>query len=203
MVVIPNVGIGNVKSVANMLSRVGTQTLVSDQPVELRNASHIVLAGVGAFDAGMQSLSAAGWVEQLQEAVQVRKVPVLGICLGMQLLCKGSEEGTIPGLCWVDATVMRFNANDFPNIKVPHMGWNTIDVKKTNDIIPVDEADQRYYFAHSYHVVCQDSNNLVATVNYGNAVAAVIQNENVFGVQFHPEKSHRFGMRLLANFLKV
>lgn len=203
MIVIPNVGIGNVKSVANMLSRLGTQALVSDQPVDLRNASHIVLAGVGAFDAGMQALSAGGWVEQLQEAVQVRKVPVLGICLGMQLLCKGSEEGTIPGLCWIDATVMRFNANDFPGIKVPHMGWNTIDVKKSNDIIPVDELGQRYYFAHSYHVVCRDSANVVATVNYGNAVAAVIQNKNVFGVQFHPEKSHRFGMRLLANFLKV
>jgi glutamine amidotransferase len=203
MIVIPNAGIGNVKSVANMLSRVGTQALVSDQPTDLRNAHKIVLAGVGAFDAGMQALSAGGWVEQLQEAVRVRKVPVLGICLGMQLLCKGSEEGTIPGLSWVDATVMRFDAKEFPNIKVPHMGWNTIDVKKTNDIIPVDEPDQRYYFAHSYHVVCEDGNNLVATVNYGNTVAAVIQNENVFGVQFHPEKSHRFGMHLLANFLKV
>lgn len=203
MIVIPNVGIGNVKSVANMLSRVGTQALVSDQPTDLRNAQKIVLAGVGAFDAGMRALSGGGWVEPLQEAVQVRKVPVLGICLGMQLLCKGSEEGTIPGLCWVDATVMRFDAKAFPSIKVPYMGWNTIDVKKPNDIIPVDEPDQRYYFAHSYHVVCQDSSNLVATVNYGNAVAAVIQNENVFGVQFHPEKSHRFGMHLLANFLKV
>lgn len=203
MIVIPNVGIGNIKSVANMLGRVGAQPLVSDQPADLKNAEKIILAGVGAFDAGMQALSSAGWVEALQEAVQVRKVPVLGICLGMQLLCQRSEEGTVPGLCWVDATVKRFDAGDFPNIKIPHMGWNTIDVKKVNQIVPADEPDQRYYFAHSYHVVCQDSDDLIATANYGHAVAAVIQHGNVYGVQFHPEKSHRFGMHLLANFLKV
>jgi glutamine amidotransferase len=203
MIVIPNVGIGNVRSVANMLGRVGTQVLVSDQPVDLKNADKVILAGVGAFDAGMQALSDGGWVDALQEAVHVRKVPVLGICLGMQLLCQRSEEGSIAGLCWIDATVKRFNAPEFPAIRVPHMGWNTIDVQKQNAIIPTDEPDQRYYFAHSYHVVCQDSSNLVATVNYGNAVAAVIQNGNIFGVQFHPEKSHRFGMHLLANFVKV
>jgi glutamine amidotransferase len=203
VIIIPNAGIGNVKSVANMLSRVGAEGFVTDQPTDLKNAKKIILAGVGAFDAGMQALCAGGWVEALQEAVQVRKVPVLGICLGMQLLCKRSEEGTIPGLCWIDATVARFNVIDFPNIKVPHMGWNTVDVKQPNAILPTDEPDQRYYFAHSYHVVCQDNRNLVATVNYGNAVAAVIQNGSIFGVQFHPEKSHRFGMHVLANFLKV
>jgi glutamine amidotransferase len=203
MIVIPNVGIGNVKSVANMLNRVGARTFVSDQPSDLKNAEKVILAGVGAFDAGMQALSSGRWLEELHEAAIVRKVPVLGICLGMQLLCKRSEEGTIAGLSWVDATVKRFNAQDFPGIKVPHMGWNTIDAQKPNRIIPTDETDQRYYFAHSYYVVCQDSNNLVATVNYGSAVAAVIQKDNIFGVQFHPEKSHRFGMHLLANFLKV
>lgn len=203
MIVIPNVGIGNVKSVANMLNRIGAQAAVSDQPSDLRHAEKIILAGVGAFDAGMQALCAGGWIEELNEAAQVRNVPVLGICLGMQLLCKRSEEGTIAGLSWVDATVKRFNDKDFPGIKVPHMGWNTIDTQRQNQIIPEDEADQRYYFAHSYYVVCQDSNNLIATVNYGGAVAAVIQKDNIFGVQFHPEKSHRFGMHLLANFVKV
>lgn len=203
MIVIPNVGIGNVRSVANMLGRVGAQALVSDQPTDLKSADKIILAGVGAFDAGMQALADGGWVDALQEAVHERKVPVLGICLGMQLLCQRSEEGSTAGLCWVDATVKRFNAQEFPAIRVPHMGWNTIDIQKPNVIIPTDEPDQRYYFAHSYHVVCQDKSNLVATVNYGNAVAAVIQNGNIFGVQFHPEKSHRFGMHLLANFVKV
>lgn len=203
MIVIPNVGIGNVKSVANMLSRVGAQALVSGQPADLKRAEKIILAGVGAFDAGMQALTAGKWIEELHEAAQVRKIPVLGICLGMQLLCKRSEEGSIPGLCWIDATVLRFNASDFPDIKVPHMGWNTIDVKQPNCIIPTDEPDQRYYFAHSYYVECQNNNDLVATVDYGNSVAAVIQNDNIFGVQFHPEKSHRFGMHALANFVKV
>lgn len=203
MIVIPNFGIGNVKSVANMLSRIGAKTLVTDRPADLKSAKKIILAGVGAFDAGMQVLSAGGWFKELQEAAQVRKVPLLGICLGMQLLCHRSEEGTVPGLCWIDATVKRFNINDFPDIKVPHMGWNTIEVQKPNSIITTDEPDQRYYFAHSYHVVCQDSSNLVATVKYGNAVTAVIQHDNIFGVQFHPEKSHRFGMQLLANFVKM
>lgn len=201
MIVIPNVGIGNVRSVANMLGRVGTQALVSDKPADLKNADKVILAGVGAFDAGMQALSTGGWVDGLQEAVHVRKVPVLGICLGMQLFCKSSEEGSIAGLNWVDATVERFNTREFPSIRVPHMGWNNIDVQRANHLIPTDEPDQRYYFAHSYHVVCQDRVNLVATVDYGSEVAAVIQKDNVIGVQFHPEKSHRFGMRLLANFV--
>ncbi len=198
---IPDLGIGNIASVQNMVRKAGGQAEVLRRPVELDPAARIIIVGVGAFDPAMQALTESGWKGVLAEAVQVKKIPVLGICLGMQLMCKGSEEGRLAGFGWVDADVKRFRFPPDSSLKIPHMGWNTIQVSKVNPLVSTGERDQRFYFVHSYHVVCNDPADVLATARHGYDFTAAYSHDNIFGVQFHPEKSHRFGMALLSNFI--
>lgn len=196
-------GVGNLASVFNILQRVGGKVKISKDRAELKAASKIIITGVGAFDHGMSSLRDGDWIEALNEAVLVRKVPVLGICLGMQLMCKYSEEGKLPGLGWIDGEVKRFKIPLDSNLKIPHMGWNTVAIAKTNPLIVTDEGEQRFYFVHSYHAVCNNPQDVLAIAHHGYDFTAAFSHENIFGVQFHPEKSHRFGMALMKKFVEL
>jgi glutamine amidotransferase len=149
MILIPNYGCGNLASIVRMVSKVGGEAVISSNAGDLAGAKKIILAGVGAFDHGMAGLRCGYWIDALNEAVLVRRIPVLGICLGMQLMTKSSEEGRLPGLGWVDADVTRFNLRVAPGLKVPHMGWNTVTVTKNNPLISLNQCEQRFYFVHS------------------------------------------------------
>ena len=201
---IPKLSIGNTQSVFNMINRLGGEVVIANGPEDLLFAKKIILPGVGAFDTGMRELNEDGWTPILNKLVLEDKVLVLGICLGMQLFFDRSEEGELQGLGWIPGYLRKFqSSNDMP-IKIPHMGWNTVDVQKTGGLITVsNEEELRYYFVHSYHAICENSLDVVATVRHGFNVTAAVKRENIFGVQFHPEKSHRFGMTLLNNFLSI
>ncbi|MCA1799678.1 MAG: imidazole glycerol phosphate synthase subunit HisH, partial [Xanthomonadaceae bacterium] len=156
MITIVDYGAGNLKSVANMVQRVGGQSEIVVDPSALSTARLILLPGVGAFDHAMRELAAHGWVDALNEAALERRIPVVGICLGMQLLCKGSEEGKLPGLGWIDGYARRFRVAPDSGLKVPHMGWNTVTAAKENPLVAPTDEEQRFYFVHSYHVECAD-----------------------------------------------
>ena len=194
-------GTGNVGSLGNMLRKIGQTATLASTPEVLERADAILLPGVGAFDRGMGNLQASGLLETLTRRVQGDGVPVLGICLGMQLLARSSEEGTLPGLGWIDAVCQKFT---FPpedrQHKVPHMGWNAVQPRSGENLFSDMEPGALFYFVHSYHVVCADSDDVLGVSEYGGAFTSAVRRGNIFGVQFHPEKSLRFGMRLLRNF---
>ncbi len=194
-------GAGNVNSVIRMIERAGGQARRISSPEEVSESAKLILPGVGAFDYGMSQLHARGLVPALTTIALEKSIPVLGICLGMQLMCTGSEEGTLPGLGWIDAHVRRFSFADNSRLRVPHMGWNTVQVPRTNPLLATDEGEQRFYFVHSYFVSCNDPGDPIATANYGGKFVAAFQRNNLSGVQFHPEKSHRFGLRLMNAFV--
>jgi glutamine amidotransferase len=185
MIYIVNYGLGNLNSIRNIIKKIGGQSKIIDDVNEVKDAKKLILPGIGAFDHGMKFLNEKGWIGALNEAVLERKVPVLGICLGMQLMCKGSEEGVLPGLGWFDADVKRFRIPPDSSFKIPHMGWNAVHVKKDNPLVEKKEEEQRFYFVHDYEFT------------------AAISHENMYATQFHPEKSHRFGMDLLKHFIAV
>jgi glutamine amidotransferase len=202
-IAIPGIPCGNVGSVVRMIEKCGGAATIVSRPDELANFNKVILAGVGAFDYGMACLRDGGWVDALDDAARRRKIPVLGICLGMQLMCRGSEEGGLGGLSWIDADVRRFRPAPQAGLKVPHMGWNTVAVNKPNPLIAGDGDEQRFYFVHSYYAVCSRPQDVLATAHYGEDFVAAFSDGNLFGVQFHPEKSHRFGMALLQNFVAL
>ena len=202
MVLIPNLSIGNFASVLRMIQKAGGEARLVDSPSELRDADKIILAGIGAFDNGMTSLRDGGWTDALNHAALERKVPVLGICLGMQLMLQSCEEGIMPGLGWVEGEVRRLRPPPDSGLKVPHMGWNTVTVTRENGLFP-PEDEQRFYFVHSYYADCARPDVVVATSQHGTPFTAALKKENIYGVQFHPEKSHRFGMAILRNFLAI
>jgi glutamine amidotransferase len=204
MIVILDYGMGNVGSIQNMLRRAGAESIVSSAVSDISAASKLILPGVGAFDRAMGRLHDLGIVKRIEERVLDEKIPLLGICLGMQLLCHRSEEGAEPGLGWVDANVERFYfRQDDQNHKVPHMGWSTVSTRPNNTLFRGMPEHSRFYFVHSYHVVCRDEREIIGTAEYGHSFVAALQQRNIWGVQFHPEKSHRYGLQLLTNFAKL
>jgi glutamine amidotransferase len=201
---IPNLSLGNTKSVVNMINRIGGKVIIANTPDELMEAKKIILPGVGSYDIGMRELHEGGWVTALNKLVIEEHVPILGICLGMQFFFNRSEEGSEKGLGWINGYLQKFVSNESEPIKIPHMGWNTVNVIKRDSLIQSEGLDEtRYYFVHSFHAICEDKENLVATAFHGSDVAAAVVKNNIYGVQFHPEKSHRFGMDLLTKFLAV
>ena len=202
-ILIPNLGIGNFASVLRMVQKVGGSARLVGTPAELAGAEKVILAGVGAFDTGMQSIRVGGWTDALSDVALARKRPVLGICLGMQLMCSGSEEGRLPGLGWMDAKVRRFAPPAGSGLKVPHMGWSPVRVVRDNALIDRTSEEQRFYFVHSYYIECRRPDDAVAVANYGHDFTAVFSRGNMYGVQFHPEKSHRFGMGLMKHFVEL
>jgi glutamine amidotransferase len=203
MIYIVNYGLGNLNSIRNIIKKIGGESKIIDDVNEVKDATKLILPGIGAFDHGMKFLNEKGWIGALNEAVLDRKVPVLGICLGMQLMCKGSEEGVLPGLGWFDADVKRFRIPPDSPFKIPHMGWNAVHVKKSNPLVEKKAEEQRFYFVHSYHVVCNNKQDELLSAVHDYEFTAAISHENMYATQFHPEKSHRFGMELLKHFIAI
>jgi glutamine amidotransferase len=201
MITIVDYGLGNLGSVANMLRRLGVLSKVTSSVSDLSTATALILPGVGHFDRGMRSIVERGFKDVLSQRVLEAKVPVLGICLGMQLLGKGSEEGTEAGLGWVNARAHKFVFSPALRLPVPHMGWNSIEPKDSQMFAGHEPERTRFYFVHSFHVVCESEADVAATSVYGTHFTSALRHDNIWGVQFHPEKSHSFGMRLLKNFV--
>lgn len=203
MLVIVDYGLGNLGSIANMASKLGATPVVSSDPDVLGAADKLILPGVGAFDRGMQNLRERGLIDVLEQKALQERVPVLGLCLGMHLFTRGSEEGNEPGLGWLDADTVRFHfAGNGGSLKVPHMGWNEVGGCRPHYLLDDTDTERRYYFVHSFHVVCSEPELVVGETLYGYPFASIVARENIVGVQFHPEKSHRFGMALLRNFIE-
>jgi imidazole glycerol-phosphate synthase subunit HisH len=201
MIAIVDYGMGNLGSIRNMLRRVGVRSIVTGDPDQIAAAPKILLPGVGRFDAAMREIEDRGLREVLHRKAIEEAVPTLGICLGMQLLTRGSEEGNRPGLGWIDAQTYRFPADG--RLKVPHMGWNAVAVTRESEFTAGLPADARFYFVHSYYVTTDWPSESVLTAEYGVTFTAALEARNIFGAQFHPEKSHKFGMQLLANFARL
>jgi glutamine amidotransferase len=191
---------GNVGSIANMLKKVGAEATITADPRVIAGSDKLILPGVGAFDNAMRELGERGLIPVLQEQVVERGKQILGLCLGMQLFTEGSEEGVARGFGWVSGRAVRFRGSaDSGSLKVPHMGWNTATPTSVDPLFAGLDSDARFYFVHSFHVSCENG-SVLATTNYGAPFVSAIRKGNIAGVQFHPEKSHRFGMRLLRNF---
>lgn len=204
MIIIVDYGAGNIKSIQNMLKKIGVKSKMSSDKTELLKSDKLIIPGVGHFDYGMQQMKASGLIETLNQKVLDQKTPVLGICLGAQLLGNGSEEGTEAGLGWLDMDVVKFDTNKIDSkFKIPHMGWNEVYYKKESVLTKDINLEQRYYFVHSYHMKNNDENDVLGESTYGYPFTAAVEKNNIFGVQFHPEKSHNFGMKLLSNFAKI
>lgn len=202
MITIINYHMGNLGSIINMLKRIGASSTITSDPAEIEAAEKIILPGVGHFDKAMHNLTHLGLVDVLRKKVLEDRVPVLGICLGMQLLCKNSEEGSRDGLGFVDAYVKRFYFTEENGLKIPQMGWNLIKPEKASPLLENNGKDARFYFVHSYHAVCNNPQDVLTSTYHGYRFTSSFECDNIIGVQFHPEKSHRFGMQLLKNFVE-
>ena len=203
MITIIDYGMGNLGSISNMFKRIGVACEITGDKQKIADAEKILLPVVGAFDAAMQRINDGGFKELLDKKALEEKVPVLGICLGMQLLTNSSEEGQLPGLGWIPAKTTRFSFPKDSNLKVPHMGWNEVVVKQSSPLIEDLPAEPRFYFVHSYYVTAGDNAHVLANTTHGVEFNSIIQKGNIYGAQFHPEKSHKFGMKLLENFAKL
>jgi len=203
-VVIIDYGLGNLGSIQNMLKKIGCRSLISNHPQDIEQATKLILPGVGAFDTGMHNLNTTSLVPLLSYRVLEEKVPILGICLGMQLLTRCSEEGERKerGLGWIQADTVRFKIESGSSLRLPHMGWNFVDFEAPNLLTQGMSEDARFYFVHSYHPVCDDPADQMFFTTYGYRFASGIHKNNIYGVQFHPEKSHMYGMVLLKNFVE-
>jgi imidazole glycerol-phosphate synthase subunit HisH len=204
MVAIVDYGVGNLASIANMARKAGTDCIISSDPAVVSRADKLILPGVGAFDRGMSNLWERGLVPSLNERALQRRVPTLGLCLGMQLMGRGSAEGAKAGLGWLHAHSVRFKTAAAPgSLKVPHMGWNYIEPAGASALTDQLPPEPRFYFVHSYYLTCDDASDVMCWTTYGDRFASGIHHDNLWGTQFHPEKSHSFGLALLKNFLAL
>jgi glutamine amidotransferase len=201
MIAIVDYGMGNLGSIQNMFKRIGASAQVTGDAQVLARATKILLPGVGAFDSAMQRIADSGLRKVLDRKALHERVPTLGICLGMQLLTRGSDEGQLPGLGWIGAATRRFPI--IAGLKVPHMGWNLVTPTQPSPLTAGLPAQSRFYFVHSYFVQVDDERDSVLKAHYGVSFDAAVSHDNIFGAQFHPEKSHKFGMQLLANFASL
>ena len=203
MILILNCGTGNFLSIAKMINAVGGKSYFGHTQNDIDKATKIILPGVGNFDNGIKAIEMALIKEKIIQRVNYENIPILGICLGMHLLCRSSEEGTLDGLGLINANVKKFCFPHNINLKIPHMGWNVVNFIKTNPLISSLTEEQRFYFIHSYKVILDDPGILIGSANYGGDFCAAFQKNNIFGVQFHPEKSHKFGLSLMKRFVEL
>lgn len=203
MIALVDYGLGNIQAFANIYRRLGLPVTLARTPQEMEGADKLILPGVGSFDWAMNQLNASGMRDRLDEMVLDRKVQVLGVCVGMQMMATRSDEGEQPGLGWIDARVIRFDVRRLnQRTHLPHMGWNDVRPTDANNLFRGIETP-RYYFLHSYHVEPADQGHVLATASYGDRFAAAIRSGNIYGTQFHPEKSHGWGVDLLRNFAEL
>lgn len=204
-VVVVNSGVGNVRAIPNMLKRLGATAEISGDPETVAAAECLILPGVGSFDAALRRFRAAGLAEALNQKVTVERTPLLGICVGMQLMAESSEEGDEAGFGWIQGRFLRLRPNDggAKPIRVPHMGWNLVHNTRHEPLYAGMEDEARFYFNHSYYLIPENEAELCGVTQHGVVFAAGVRRDNLYGVQFHPEKSHRFGLKLLENFLEI
>lgn len=205
MITIIDYGLGNIKAFANIYERLNINVKIAKTKNDIHGAEKLILPGVGAFDFAMSQLNSSGMRDVIEKEVISNKVPVLGVCVGMQMLANSSEEGKLDGLGWIEGTVNKFDKKLFNSdfCRLPHMGWNNVNqFNKSNLFSNVPDLG-RFYFLHSYYFNCNDNNNIISTSTYGSAFASAVNSNNIFGVQFHPEKSHFLGVQVLNNFAKL
>lgn len=204
MITIVNYGSGNIQAIANIYKRLNINITVADNPTALDQATKLILPGVGAFDKTMKQLIDSGMKSRLDFLVLEKKVPVIGICVGMQILASESEEGQLPGLGWIEGKVKKFDVSRFTHKPhVPHMGWNNIKPSIEHSLFKNLDEQQGFYFLHSYYFSCANKANIFSTTMYGDHFASAVYRENIFGTQFHPEKSHHNGIQLLKNYAEL
>jgi glutamine amidotransferase len=203
MIAIVDYGLGNVQAFQNVYKRLNLEATRVTTPAELTGATHVILPGVGAFDHAMERLARSGMREALDDLVLRGSVPVLGVCVGMQILASSSEEGVLRGLNWIDGRVRKFGADGTAVPRLPHMGWNDVRTTTAHPLFTGLETDARFYFLHSYYFECARSEDVAAVADYGFEFGSAVSAGNVHGVQFHPEKSHHYGIRLLKNFAEL
>jgi imidazole glycerol-phosphate synthase subunit HisH len=203
MLVVVDYGVGNLASMQNMFKRICIEATVSKEHSVLEQATKIILPGVGAFDTCAEKLNESGLTELLNKKVVQEKTPVLGVCVGMQLLTEGSDEGVLPGLGWIKGRIVKFNQLVLDKgLKIPHMGWTEVKLQQPSLLFKDMYEDPRFYFVHSYHAQTANAEDVLLTAEHGYSFTAAIQRNHIAGVQFHPEKSHKYGMKLLENFAR-
>jgi glutamine amidotransferase len=202
-IVIVDYGMGNLNSVKRKLDRLKANSIVSSNVDEIRTADKLILPGVGHFNKAMENLNQLNLLPILNELVLEKKIPVLGICLGMQLMCEWSEEGNVEGLSWIAGKVKRFDVSDKQKFKVPHMGWNSVQLKNNSALMKNVSDDAEFYFVHAYHVELKDEKFAINITDYSHLFVSGFQKENIFGLQYHPEKSHDVGDQVFQNFIDL
>lgn len=201
MITIVDYGSGNINAIKNIYERLNISFVFATTKEQIIKADHILLPGVGAFDETISTLQDKGFTEVLNKKVQEDKVPILGICVGMQMLADSSEEGTKNGLGWIHGKVKKFEKNHIPDKpKIPHLGWNSIEISRDCPLFKNVNPEVGFYFVHSYYFECADESNVICETVYGKSFHSAVNRENIYGVQFHPEKSHDNGIQLLRNF---
>lgn len=201
MIAIIDYGVGNIRAFANIYKKLDVDFKIAKTAKDLENVEKLILPGVGAFDHAMEQLDASGMRQRLDELVVDKRLPVIGICVGMQMLAHSSDEGKHHGLGWIDASVKKFDETKIHfKTHLPHMGWNDVKVVKQNKLMNALEQDAKFYFLHSYYFHCNNHNDSIAESDYGIEFSCAVNKDNVYGVQFHPEKSHHYGIQLLKNF---
>ncbi|MCL5432575.1 MAG: imidazole glycerol phosphate synthase subunit HisH [Patescibacteria group bacterium] len=201
MIVIVDYGMGNLRSILKKFERLKVQAIVSSKTEHIEKANKLILPGVGHFGKGIKNIKKSNLLNVLNKKVLKEKTPILGICLGMQLFSNFSEEGNAGGLAWINGRVKRFQFDNSTNLRIPHVGWNTLRIKKRSILLKGVISNTRFYFVHSYYLSCKDSRDIIATTDYGNDFVSIVEKNNIYGVQFHPEKSHQIGLKLIKNFV--
>jgi imidazole glycerol-phosphate synthase subunit HisH len=205
MITIIDYGLGNVQAFLNVYKKLHIPARIAKSVIDLEGASKLILPGVGHFDYAMQRFNDSGVREKVESLVLERSIPVLGVCVGMQIMADSSEEGVEPGLGWISGTVKRLESivKVDNNLPIPHMGWNSVTPNHKDLFINIDSDDLEFYFLHSYYFACKSQVNCIATTDYSSIFCCAINKKNIFGVQFHPEKSHHYGVNLLKNFAEL
>tara|TARA_E500000178_G_C17007541_1_gene748910 strand:- start:120 stop:731 length:612 start_codon:yes stop_codon:yes gene_type:complete len=203
MIGIIDYGLGNINAISNIYNKLKIQNIIISSPKDFDKSEKFILPGVGAFDSAMTLLNKSNFILEIQRQIFEKNKKILGICVGMQIFAKNSSEGKNSGLRWINADVRKINSENQNNLRLPHMGWNSIKITNNDLLLSGLEEDEYFYFCHSYYFNCVNQKNILAETNYGHEFPCVIKNDNIYGIQFHPEKSHDSGLKILKNFAQL